>query len=91
MIDATMELLPGSRPETAVFGDLGVSLRISLSGAQEYATAQTIGYIYLARKLLVPISKTTLLSSGASGRELLRVDSILQNRWHLPALGKGIS
>ena len=29
MIDATMELLPGSRPETAVFGDLGEYLSAS--------------------------------------------------------------
>ncbi len=47
-----------SRPKTALFGNLGVDLRISLCGVQEYASAQILDLLDLARKSLVFASGT---------------------------------
>jgi hypothetical protein len=47
-----------SRPKTALFGNLGVDLRISLCGVQQYASAQILDLLDLARKLLVFASGT---------------------------------
>jgi hypothetical protein len=49
-----------SRPETALFGNLGVRLRISLCGVHGYASAQILVFLDLARKPLVSASRTTL-------------------------------
>jgi hypothetical protein len=43
-----------------LFGNLGVNLRFSLSGVPTYASAQTHGFVNLARKPLVSGSETTL-------------------------------
>ena len=50
--------LARSRPKTALFGNLGVDLRISLCGVQEYASAQILDLLDLARKSLVFASGT---------------------------------
>ncbi len=47
-----------SRPKTAIFGNLGVDLRISLCGVQEYASVQILDLLDLARKSLVFASGT---------------------------------
>jgi hypothetical protein len=47
-----------SRPKTALFGNLGVDLRISLCGVQEYASAQILDLLDLARKSFVFASGT---------------------------------
>jgi hypothetical protein len=47
-----------SRPKTALFGNLGVDLRISLCGVQEYASAQILDLLDLAEKSLVSASRT---------------------------------
>jgi hypothetical protein len=47
-----------SRPKTALFGNLGVDLRISLCGVQEYTSAQILDLLNLARKSLVFASGT---------------------------------
>ena len=48
-----------SRPETALFGNFGVRLRISLCGVLEYASAKILILLELAQKSLVSASRTT--------------------------------
>jgi len=50
--------LTSSRPKTALFGNLGVDLRISLCGVQEYVSAQILDLLDLARKSLIFASGT---------------------------------
>jgi hypothetical protein len=52
--------LARSCPETAVFGNLGVNLRVSLCSVPKVASAQLLGFLNLARKPLVSKSGTTL-------------------------------
>jgi hypothetical protein len=49
-----------SRPETALFCNLGVRRRISLCGVHEYASAQILAFLDLAEKSLVSASRTAL-------------------------------
>ncbi len=51
-------VLARSRPKTALFGNLGVDLRIPLCGVQKYASAQILDLLDLARKPLVFASGT---------------------------------
>jgi hypothetical protein len=39
------KLLARSRPETAIFSNLGVNLRVSLCGVPKVASAQTLGFL----------------------------------------------
>ena len=57
---AYVALRASSRPKTALFGNLGVRLRISLCGVQEYASAQILIFLDLAQKSLVFASGTPL-------------------------------
>jgi len=41
-------VLACSRPETALFRDLGVNPRLSLCGVQEYASAESLDFLKLA-------------------------------------------
>ncbi len=52
-----------SRPETAVFCNLFVSLRASLCGVPEYASAEPLAFLDLAEKQLVSESVTTPVPS----------------------------
>ncbi len=58
-----------SRPETALFCNLGVRLRIPLCGVHEYASAEILAFLDLAEKSLVSASATALSPSGVSGWE----------------------
>ena len=48
-----------SRPETALFGNFVVRLRIPLCGVLEYASAEILVFLELAQKSLVSASRTT--------------------------------
>jgi len=58
-----------SRPETALFCNLGVRLRITLCDVHEYASAEILAFLDLAEKSLVSASGTALYPSGVSGWE----------------------
>jgi len=47
-----------SRPETALFGNFVVRLRISLCGVLGYASAEILVFLELAKKSLVSASRT---------------------------------
>ena len=49
-----------SRPETALFCNLGVKLRISLCDVQGYVSAEILVFLDLAEKPLVSASRTAL-------------------------------
>ena len=70
------KILACSRPETALFGHLGVRLRIFLCGVQEYASAQILAFLDLAQKSLVSASRTAQPPSGVSGWELASIMAI---------------
>jgi hypothetical protein len=65
-----------SRPETALFGNFVVRLRIPLCGVLEYASAEILAFLELVQKPLVSASRTTqfppesLIGNGP-GRNLL--------------------
>ena len=66
--DQRRGIVAGSRPESVLFGYFGVRLRISLCGVQEYASAQILIFLDLARKASFP-NRELLGFPGVSGWE----------------------
>jgi len=55
-----MLALAGFYPETALFRNLGVNLRICLCGVKCYASAQMLDFLDLAKNYWFPNQKRTL-------------------------------
>jgi hypothetical protein len=60
-----------------LFGNLGVNLRVSLCGVPKYASAQTLGFLDLARKPLVCTSGTAQFPLGFPDGNWLELDDVI--------------